>query len=166
MEWKLPEFVWTKNSFIIIKNFVWNSPSNGESSSNVALISQKSNSESLSEEQSLDLPEGDLSLCNVEKGGNRSLEFLLNATLYHFQWNPQIPIRYQHSIGSPSLLQFINTNNSKSSGGFGDENVKCFFKNYTLDIYSKKTEAKEQALGYSEFLKEIDIHLYSSKFNE
>ena len=64
------------------------------------------------------------------------------------------------------MLQFINTNISKSSGGFGDENVKCFFKNYTLDIYSKKTEAKEQALGYSEFLKEIDIHLHSSKFNE
>ena len=50
MEWKLPEFVWTKYSFIIIKNFLWNSPSNGEGSSNVALISQKSNSESLSEE--------------------------------------------------------------------------------------------------------------------
>ena len=72
MEWKLSEFVWTKYSFIIIKNFLWNSPSNGEGSSNVALISQKSNSESLSEEQSLDFPEGDLSLCNVEKGGNRS----------------------------------------------------------------------------------------------
>ena len=157
MEWKLPEFVWTKYSFIIIKNFLWNSPSNGEGSSNVALISQKSNSESLSEEQSLDFPEGDLSLCNVEKGGNRSLEFLLNATLYHFQWNPQIPIGYQHSIGSPSLLQFINTNTSKRCGRFEDENVKCFFKNYTLDTYSKKTEAKEQTLGYNEFLKEILI---------
>ena len=81
-------------------------PCNGEDSSNIALISQKGNPELLRGEKSLDLPEGDLTVSNVEHDGNLSLDFLRDTRVDHFQRNSQIPIRARHSIGSPSLLQW------------------------------------------------------------
>ena len=110
IESKVPEFLWSKCSFVIIKclcekcnykhdkntdiiciqcdtNRMYNeslktkqsksdinSPSSGESSS-VALISKKSDSELLCEEQSLYLPEGDLSVFNKDKDSNLSIDF-------------------------------------------------------------------------------------------
>ena len=141
------------------------SPSYGEDSSNIALISQKSNPELLNEEQSLDLLEGDLTVSNLEHDGNLSLDFLRDARVDHFQRNSQIPIRDRHSIGSPCLLQSTNTNTSTSSSGFGDEEVERFFKKYTQEINSEKTKEKEETLNYREFVKEV-FHWYSSKFNE
>lgn len=112
--------------------------SNEEDSSNIALISQKSNSKLLSEEQSLDLTEGELSVSNVEKDGSLSLDFLRDARVNYFLQNTQIPIRYRHFIWSPS-----------------------FFKNYTLEINFGKTEGEEERLDCSKFVKEI-FRWYSS----
>ena len=84
-------------------------PYNGEDSSNIGLISQKSYSELLIEEQSLDLPKGDLSVSNVEKNGNLSLDFLRDARVDHFQRNDKIPIIYRHSIGNTSYNPQILT---------------------------------------------------------
>ena len=85
--------------------------SNEEDSSNIALISQKSNSELLNEGQSLDLTEGDLPVSSVEKDGNLSLDLFQDARVYHFQQNTEIPIRYRESTGSLGLLQSTNTSN-------------------------------------------------------
>lgn len=61
------------------------------------------------------------------------------------------------------MLQLINSNPSKRNSGFGDEEVKRFFENYKLEIYSEKTKGKEEILDYGEFLMEL-FHLCSSKF--
>ena len=94
--------------------------SNEEDNSNIALISQKSNSELLNEDQSLDLTKGDLPVSSVEKDGNLSLDFFQDARVYHFQQNTETPIRYRHSTGSLGLLQSTNTSNS----GFEDEEAE------------------------------------------
>ena len=153
-----------------------NSPSSGEGSSNVALISKESDSELLCEEQSSYLPEDDFSVFNVDKDGNLSTDLFQDVRVCVFpknnhgmHWTKYLILKNLEDwlqkvsnaqnpqdinlTWSPKLLQSRNTNTSIASSGFGDE-AECFFKSYILEINSKqqqqKTEEKKKIL--------VDMH--------
>ncbi|XP_057300474.1 uncharacterized protein LOC130632632 [Hydractinia symbiolongicarpus] len=73
---------------------------------------------------------------NIENSTLRDLR------LRHFSRNTQKPVRYRHSIGSPSLsLQLEST---EDSSAFGDDEVNRFMENYETDNFDNATPQFEE----------------------
>lgn len=89
-----------------------NSPSSGEGSSNVALISKESDSELLCEEQSSYLPEDDFSVFNVDKDGNLSTDLFQDVRVCVFPKN-------NHG------MHWTKISHTEKLGGLVAESFKC-----------------------------------------